>query len=63
MKQEEKNRIFESETLILPALKMVLVENEKNNLNGTKKKVQKKAKKNVTEDTVMRIIGKLSLRD
>jgi hypothetical protein len=63
MPKEEKKRTFESETLILPALKMVLVEAEKDAVNPSAKKVKKKANKDFNEDTVMRIIDKLIAKE
>jgi len=63
MKKEEKNRLFESEALILPALKMVLVENENNTIAPSTKNTKKKASKDFTEETIVRIIGKLSIKD
>jgi len=61
MPKEEKNRTFDSETLILPALKMILVENEKNSNNPLRNK--KKLEKDFNEETVMRIIDKLIAKD
>jgi len=61
MPKEEKNRTFDSETLILPALKMILVEDEKNSNNPLRKK--KKLEKDFNEETVMRIIDKLIAKD
>jgi NADH dehydrogenase FAD-containing subunit len=63
MPKEEKKRTFESETLILPALKMVLVEAEKDVVNPSAKKVKKKVNKDFNEDTVMRIIDKLIAKE
>jgi hypothetical protein len=63
MPKEEKKRTFESETLILPALKMVLVEAEKDAVNPSAKKVKKKVNKDFNEDTVMRIIDKLIAKE
>jgi hypothetical protein len=48
MPKEEKTRTFESENLILPALKMIL---------------KKKAEKDFNEETVMRIIDRLIAKD
>jgi hypothetical protein len=62
MPKEEKKRTFESESLILPALKMVLVE-EKDAKKQPGKAIKEKAGKDFTEDTVLRIIGKLSSKD
>lgn len=63
MPKEEKTRTFESENLILPALKMVLVEDEKNAGNKQSRKVKKKVEKDFNEETVMRIIDKLIAKD
>ena len=63
MPKEEKKRTFESETLILPALKMILVEPEKDTSNQPTKKTQKKVGKDFNEETVMRIIDKLIAKD
>jgi len=62
MPKEEKKRTFESESLILPALKMVLVE-EKDAKKHPARKVKQAAGKDFTEETVLRIIGKLSMKD
>ena len=63
MPKEEKKRAFESETMILPALKMILVEDEKNVSNQPSKKATKKVEKDFNEETVMRIIDKLIAKD
>ncbi|MGD8405717.1 MAG: hypothetical protein PVJ21_18805 [Anaerolineales bacterium] len=63
MPKKEKNRTFESETLILPALKMVLVEDEKNLNSPSSKKAKKKLEKDFNEETVLRIIDKLIAKD
>ena len=63
MPKEEKKRTFESETLILPALKMVLVQAEKDAVNPSTKKVKQKVNKDFNEDTVMRIIDKLIAKE
>ena len=63
MPKKEKKRTFESETLILPALKMVLVEDEKNANNQSSRKAKKKFEKDFNEETVMRIIDKLIAKD
>lgn len=62
MTKEEKNRSFESETLILPALKMILVENEKNT-NNKSGRAKKKHEKDFNQETVMRIIDKLIAKE
>jgi hypothetical protein len=62
MTKEEKKRTFESETLILPALKMVLVE-EKDGKKHPAKAVKQKAGRDFTEETVLKIIGKLSSKE
>ena len=63
MPKEEKTRTFESETLILPALKMVLTEDDNNATAKSAKKAKKKIEKDFSEETVMRIIDKLILKD
>jgi len=63
MPKKEKKRTFESETLILPALKMVLVEDEKITNNQSSKKTKRKLEKDFNEETVMRIIDKLIAKD
>lgn len=62
MSKEEKKRKFESEALILPALKMVLLE-ENDAKKQPAKAVQPKAGKDFNEETVLRIIGKLTAKD
>jgi hypothetical protein len=63
MPKEEKKRTFESETLILPALKMILVEAEKDADKLSAKKAKKKVNKDFNEETVMRIIDKLIAKE
>ena len=63
MPKKEKSRTFESETLILPALKMVLTETDKTANNSTVNKSKKKVEKDFNEETVLRIIGKLSMKE
>jgi hypothetical protein len=63
MSKEEKTRTFESENLILPALKMVLTETDKDVINPSAKKRKKKAEKEFNQETVMRIIDKLIAKD
>ena len=63
MPKEEKKRTFESDVLILPALKMVLVNTEKEENDQLAKQAKKKVDKDLNEETVMRIIGKLSMKD
>lgn len=63
MPKKEKNRTFESETLILPALKMILIEDEKNTNNPASRKAKKKLEKEFNEETVMRIIDKLIAKE
>lgn len=63
MPKKEKGRTFDSETLILPALKMVLVEDEKNANNQARRKAKKKLEKDFNEETVMRIIDKLIAKE
>ena len=63
MPKEEKTRTFESENLILPALKMVLTETDKDVINPSAKKRKKKAEKDFNQETVMRIIDKLIAKE
>lgn len=63
MPKEEQKRTFESESLILPALKMVLLETEKNDNNAPKKKARQKVARDLNEETVLRIIDKLIAKD
>jgi hypothetical protein len=63
MPKEEKKRTFESETLILPALKMILVDTEKGDHRQSTKKAKQKAAKDLKEETVLRIIDKLIAKD
>ena len=60
MPKKEKKRMFESEILILPALKMILTEDDK---DAKGKSAKKKVNKDFNEETVMRIIGKLSMKE
>ena len=59
MKKEENKRMFESEALALPPLRMVLVNPEENQQNRAAKKGNKKVDKASKEETVLRIIEKL----
>ena len=63
MSKEEKKRTFDSEVLILPALRMVLVEPEKNMNKDLTKKAKQKAARDLNEETVLRIIDKLIAKD
>jgi hypothetical protein len=63
MSKQEKKRTFESEVLILPALKMVLVEGEKDAKNQPTKKANQKVPKDFNEETVLRIIDKLIAKE
>ena len=63
MSKEEKKRMFESELLALPPLKMVLVNHEKDQPGRSTQKGNKKADKELNEETVLRIIGKLSMKE
>ena len=63
MSKDEKTRTFETELLALPPLKMVLVNLEKDQADRSTKKATKKAEKELNEETVMRIIGKLSMKE
>jgi len=63
MDREEKKRTFESETLALPPLQMVLVDAKKDQCKRSTKKENKKDDKDFNEETVMRIIDKLIAKD
>lgn len=63
MPKKKKKRTFESETLILPELKMVLVEIERDKNDRPAGQTKKKTDKDFNEETVMRIIGKLSMKE
>jgi hypothetical protein len=63
MDREEKKRTFESETLVLPPLQMVLVDAKKDQRKRSTKKENKKDDKDFNEETVMRIIDKLIAKD
>lgn len=63
MAKEEKKRAFESETLALPPLKMVLVESVKDKQQQPTGKVPKKSSDSLNEETVMRIINKLIAKE
>jgi hypothetical protein len=63
MAKEEKKRTFESETLALPPLQMVLVNAEKDQRKHSTKKGNKKDDKEFNEETVMRIIDKLITKE
>ena len=63
MPKEEKKRTFESETLILPALKMVLVDADKDENKVSSKKAKQKTAKGLNEETVLRIIDKLIAKE
>ena len=63
MPKKEKPRTFESETLILPALKMVLTETDKATTNSSVNKTKKKVEKDFNQETILRIIGKLSMKE
>jgi hypothetical protein len=63
MPKKEKSRTFESETLILPALKMVLTETDKAANNSSVNKSKKKVEKDFNQETILRIIGKLSMKE
>jgi hypothetical protein len=63
MAKEEKKRTFESETLALPPLKMVLVEAQNDQGKQATRKVNKKVTKDLNEETVMRIIDKLIAKE
>jgi hypothetical protein len=63
MPKEEKNRTFDSDTLILPALKMVLVNPEKQDKRQATKKAKQKEARDLNEETVLRIIDKLIAKE
>jgi hypothetical protein len=63
MPKEEIKRAFESETLILPALKMVLVDAEKEDSHPSTQKTKPKGTRDLKEETVLRIIEKLAKKD
>jgi hypothetical protein len=63
MAKEEKKRTFETETLALPPLKMVLVNTQKDQHKRSTKNENKKEVKDFNEETVMRIIDKLIAKD
>ena len=63
MPKEKKKRTFESETLILPALKMILVDPEKEENHQSNKKAKQKASRDLNEETVLRIIDKLIAKE
>ena len=63
MPKVEKKHTFESETLILPALKMILVETEKVTKNQLPKKAKQRTDKEFNEETVLRIIDKLIAKE
>jgi hypothetical protein len=63
MAKEEKKRTFESETLALPPLQMVLVNAEKNQRKRSTRRSNKKDDKEFNEETVMRIIDKLIAKE
>ena len=59
MERDEKKRTFESESLALPPLQMILVDAKKDQ----RKRSTKKDDKKFDEETVMRIIDKLIAKD
>ncbi len=63
MPKEKKKRTFESETLILPALKMVLLDPENDNSHPSTKKEKQKVARDLNEETVLRIIDRLIAKD
>jgi hypothetical protein len=63
MAKEEKKRTFESETLALPPLQMVLVNAEKDQRKRSTRRSNKKDDKEFNEETVMRIIDKLIAKE
>ena len=63
MPQKKKTRTFESEILALPPLKMVLVNAENGQNQNSRKKKAKKTDKDLSEETVIRIIDKLIAKE
>ena len=63
MAKEEKKRTFESETLALPPLKMVLVNAKNDQQNRSARNKDKKVDKEFDEETVMRIIDRLITKE
>ena len=63
MSKKEKKRTFESGTLALPPLKMILMDSEMVSSNPSARKTKKKVANEPNEETVMRIISKLSMKD
>lgn len=63
MPKEKKKRTFESEILILPALKMVLVDPENDKNHQPAKKTKQKIARDLNEETVLRIIDKLIAKE
>ena len=63
MAKEEKKHTFESETLALPPLQMVLVNAEKDQRKRSTRRSNKKDDKEFNEETVMRIIDKLIAKE
>ena len=63
MAKEEKKRTFESETLALPPVQMILVDVKKDQRKRSTKKENKKDDKDFNEETVMRLIDKLIAKE
>jgi hypothetical protein len=63
MPKEKKKRTFESETLILPALKMVLVDPENDKNHQPANKAKQKVARDLNEETVLRIIDRLIAKE
>ena len=61
MAKAEIKRTFESESLVLPPLKMVLTKSEDMPSVQTSRKVPQKINRNFNEETVLRIIDRLKL--
>lgn len=61
MKEEKNPRVFESETLALPPLKMILLENDERTRSSKKRNLSRDSQ--VTEAIVMRIIDRLNKKD
>ncbi|MDK1029297.1 MAG: hypothetical protein QGM50_01415 [Anaerolineae bacterium] len=62
MPKVKKNRTFESETIFLPKLKMVLIDEKSLSKNKQDNRKEKRIDQVVSEDTLHRIIDKLSTK-
>jgi hypothetical protein len=63
MPKDKKKRTFESEILLLPALKMVLLDPENDKSHQSTKKEKQKIARDLNEETVLRIIDRLIAKD